>query len=106
MSQIVEVVAGEHRAFGALATIRAGAQPERRLTRQEAGILSRALTAVAEGTSTERQIFMSPIASDHEFEALAQENGVTLRGEGAADVFLDWSETRALAAALSTFAGA
>jgi hypothetical protein len=105
MSQKVEVVAGEHRVFGALATIRAGAQPERRLTRQEAGILSRALAAVAEGKSPERQIFMSPIASDNEFEAQAQEDGVLLRSDGAADIFLDWTETRALAASLSAFAG-
>ncbi|ATQ68580.1 MULTISPECIES: hypothetical protein [Methylosinus] len=105
MSQIVEVAATEHRAFGALATISAGDHPPRRLTRQEAGILSRALTAVAEGASAERQIFMSPIASDHEFEAEVRDDGVTLRAAGCADILLDWTQTRILAAALAEFAG-
>jgi hypothetical protein len=105
MSQMVAVAAVEHRAFGALATISAGAQPVRRLTRQEAGILSRALVAVAQGTSAERQIFMSPIASDHDFEAQVGESGVTLHVEGCAEIFLDWERTRALAAALAAFAG-
>jgi hypothetical protein len=105
MSQIVELVVGEHRAFGALATLRLGAHPARRLTRTEAGILSRALVAVAEGTSLERQIFMSPIASDHDFEALAEEGGLAVGVEGFEPIFLDWTQTRALAAALREFAG-
>lgn len=105
MSQIVEVAAVEHRLFGSLLTIHVGLQPSRRLTRNEAAILSRALNAVAEGTSDERQIFMSPIASDHDFEALARDEGVAVRAEGFADILLDWTQTRALARALSEFAG-
>jgi hypothetical protein len=105
MSQIVEVAAAEHRVFGALVTIRVGAQPQRRLTRDEAAILSRALDAVATGASVERQIFMSPIASDHDFDALAQDDGLAVRAEGFSDVLLDWTQTRTLAAALSKCAG-
>jgi hypothetical protein len=105
MSQMVEVAAVQHPAFGALATILAGDHPPRRLTRQEAGILSRALSAVAGGASAERQIFMSPIASDHDFDAEVGEDGVTLRASGCADILLDWTQTRALAAALAEFAG-
>ncbi|HEY8063972.1 MAG TPA: hypothetical protein VIF40_04505 [Methylosinus sp.] len=101
MSQIVEVAAVEHRHFGALVTIRVGAQPVRRLTPNEAGILSRALAAVANGTSAEKQIFMSPIASDHEFEALAQDDGVAVTAPGFPDIFLDWTQTRVLAEALA-----
>lgn len=105
MSQIVEVAAAEHRVFGSLVTIHVGVQPSRRLTRNEAAILSRALTAVASGASAERQIFMSPIASDHDFEALAQDDGVAVRAEGFADILLDWTQTRALAEALWELAG-
>ncbi|MBU3889320.1 MULTISPECIES: hypothetical protein [Methylosinus] len=105
MSQIVEVAAAEHRHFGALVTIRMGEQPVRRLTPNEAGILSRALKAVADGASLEKQIFMSPIASDHEFEALAHPEGVAVKAPGCPDVFLDWIETRALAEALAKLAG-
>lgn len=105
MSQIAEVAAAEHRHFGALVTIRMGEQPVRRLTPNEAGILSRALKAVADGASLEKQIFMSPIASDHEFEALAQPDGVAVKAPGCPDVFLDWIETRALAEALAKLAG-
>lgn len=105
MSQMVEVASVDHRVFGALATIRVGAQPVRRLTKTEASILARALKAVADGASSERQIFMSPIASDHEFEAEVRDDGVTLRAAGCADILLDWTQTRILAAALAEFAG-
>lgn len=105
MSQIVEVAAAEHRHFGALVTIRIGEQPLRRLTPSEAGILSRALAAVANGASAEKQIFMSPIASDHEFEATAQENGVAVKAPGCSDIFLDWTQTRGLAEALARLSG-
>jgi hypothetical protein len=105
MSQIVEVAAAEHRHFGALVTIRIGEQPLRRLTPNEAGILSRALAAVANGSSAEKQIFMSPIASDQEFEALAQDDGVAVKALGCSDIFLDWTQTRVLAEALAKLSG-
>jgi len=104
MSQIVEVVVAEHRHFGALVTIRVGEQPARRLTPNEAGILSRALAAVANGSSAEKQIFMSPIASDHEFEANVREGGVSVCAPGAAEVFLDWPQVLALSRSLSELA--
>jgi hypothetical protein len=103
MSQIVELAVTQHQVFGALATFKVGAQPLRRFTKEEASILSLALVALARGISQERQIFMSPIASDLDFEASAQADGVAIHADGFADVFLDWSETQALADALSSF---
>ncbi|WP_018267413.1 hypothetical protein [Methylosinus sp. LW4] len=105
MSQIVEVAAAEHRHFGALVTIRVGEQPLRRLTPNEAGILSRALAAVANGSSAEKTVFMSPIASDHEFEAQVQDDGVTVKAADGPEIFLDWTQTRILAEALAKLAG-
>jgi hypothetical protein len=86
-----------HSAFGALATLRVAAQPARRFTLQEAAIVARALEAVARGVSEERQIYMSPIASDYDFEAQVEEEGVVLRSDGCEDVRLGWLETLALA---------
>ncbi|ACK50719.1 conserved hypothetical protein [Methylocella silvestris BL2] len=104
MSEIVGFAAKASRAFGALAAIAIGGQPMRLLTRDEASILSRAIEAVAVGASPERQIFMSPIASDQDFDALAQENGISIAADGCADVFLDWPHALALAKTLRSFA--
>jgi len=100
MSHKMDIGRIEHRAFGQLATLKAGDQPLRRFTAQEAEILARALTAVAEGKSAEDRIFMSPIASDYEFEAVAGAGGATVSAPGAADVFLDSAAMLDLAAGL------
>ncbi|PNG24247.1 hypothetical protein [Methylocella silvestris] len=104
MSENVGFAAKASRAFGVLAAIAIGAQPVRFLTREEALILSRAIEAVAAGASPERQIFMSPIASDQDFDALAQENGISIMADGCDDVFLDWTHALALAQTLKGFA--
>lgn len=67
------------------------------LTAEEAAILSRALRAVAEGRSAERTIFMSPIASDHDFTGAVDGDGVAV-----GTTRLDWPEVRALADALAS----
>jgi hypothetical protein len=104
MSQSFEFIVAQHRAFGQLATFRVAGHPARRFTKDEAAILSRALRAVARGASSERQIFMSPIASDHDFEAFVTASGLTVRADGFCDVLFSWSETLALSAALAAFA--
>ena len=100
MSHKMDIDCITHRAFGQLVTLKAGDQPQRRFTAQEAEILARALTAVAEGKSAEDRIFMSPIASDAEFEAVAQAGGVSVAAPGAPDVFLDHRAMLGLAAQL------
>ncbi|KAF2989991.1 hypothetical protein OGR47_17750 [Methylocystis sp. MJC1] len=97
MSESFSLVIDRHGAFGVLATLRIAAQPARRFTLQEAAIVARALEAVAQGVSGERQIYMSPIASDHDFEASVEKDGVIVRASGCAEARLSWPETLALA---------
>ncbi len=105
MSQIFELVAASHRAFVALATLSLPGHPPRRFTKEEAGVLSRALDAVANGDRRERQIYMSPIASDYDFEAKVEQSGIVVgTPDGHGEVMLDWSETRALVEGLRSFA--
>lgn len=104
MSQRFELVASTHPSFVALATLRLAGHPLRRFTKEEAAILSRALDSVAKGDRGEQQIYMSPIASDHDFDARVEQSGVVLSSEGHGDVKLDWSEARALAEELRSFA--
>lgn len=95
------VSVGVHPVFGALATLRVSGQAERRLTLREALHLSRALDALAAGASPERSIFMSPIASDADFEATASSEGLLVPAPTGGGAFtLPWPAVRALAAAL------
>jgi hypothetical protein len=92
---------GAHPAFGALATLRLPGQPERRFTLQESLHVSRALDALAGGASVERQIFMSPIASDADFEASATTEGLLVPAPGGGEaLLLTWPEVGVLAEAL------
>lgn len=90
-----------HRALGPLLRLRVGDALVLDLTADEAAILSRALSAVREGRSPERTIFMSPIASDGDFTAT-----VDGEGEGGGLVIgasghrLSWMEVERLAGAL------
>lgn len=101
MSESFSLIVDRHGAFGVLATLRIAAHPARRFTLQEAAIVARALKAVAQGASDERQIYMSPIASVHDFDASIERDGVVLRAEGSADARLSWPETLALAEQLA-----
>lgn len=103
MSEKFNLVVKANAAFGALATLTLATQPPRRFTAQEAAIVARALDAVATGASPEKQIYMSPIASDHDFEARVEPEGVVVTTPGGADVTLNWDETLALAAALKSW---
>jgi hypothetical protein len=104
MSQMFELLAASHRTLVALATLSLPGHPPRRFTREEAGILSRALDSVANGDRRDQQIYMSPIGSDHDFDARVEQMGLVVSIEGREDVTLDWSETRALAQELRSFA--
>ncbi|QGM44655.1 hypothetical protein [Methylocystis heyeri] len=104
MTQFFSLAVAPHRAMGEVILLAVSGQPERRFTRQEALTVSRALKAVAEGQSSERQIYMSPIASDHDFEALAEAGGVAVTSPGRDAVTLDWDQTRALARELQALA--
>jgi hypothetical protein len=89
--------------FGALATLELPGQPVRKFTREESAILARALKAVERGG---HPIYMSPIASDHDFEARIGDSGIVLTADGCADVALTWSQTRILARVLASFSEA
>jgi hypothetical protein len=94
-----------HGAFGALATLTLAGQPPRRFTLQEASIVARAVEAVALGLSVERRIYMSPIASDHDFDAHASAEGLTIACAGFPALFLAWPEASALTDALAAAGG-
>ena len=75
-----------------------------RLTPAEASSLSFALLAVREGISPEREIYMSPIASDAAFVGTVQDNGMSI-ATPAGEIELDWSEVGALAESLAVATG-
>ena len=106
MSQSFTLAETPHLVFGALATLAFPGQPVRRFTREEAAIVARALEALAQKRSLEQQIYMTPIASDHDFEALVGAAGIIVASAGCAEVALDCDETRALAKALASFGAA
>ncbi len=103
MSKKFSLTEAPHVAFGVLAILEFPGQPARAFTRQEATIVSRALKAVARGISAERQVYMSPIASDHDFEARVVETGVVVILDGCADVQLDWNDVDALSLRFASF---
>jgi hypothetical protein len=89
-----------HGAFGALATLTLAGQPQRRFTLQEASIVAKAIEAVALGASLERQIYMSPIASDYDFDARVSTEGLTIACDDFPELFLTWADGAELARAL------
>ncbi|ARN80035.1 hypothetical protein [Methylocystis bryophila] len=95
-----------HGFLGPLIALRLPGQPRRRLTLQEATILSRALDAVAKGASAERLIYMSPVASDCDFEARVVSSCLVVVMEGFADARLSFEEAMQLAQALKEAADA
>lgn len=99
MSGQFELTVTPHGAFGALATLRLAGQPLRRFTLREASIVARAI-AVASEASPERQIYMSPIASDHDFDARVQPDGLEVISSTGPALRLSWREAAELAQAL------
>ena len=105
MSQSFSATTRQHGAFGLLLALAIPGQPGRRFTQQEAAIVSRALEAVTGGASSERQIYMSPIASDQDFDARVGAEGIVLTAEGFDGATLNWDQTRALKQELERFGG-
>jgi hypothetical protein len=103
MSQNFSFGPTPHTTFGALATLELPGQPARRFTKEESAILSRALKAVERGEAQRDAIYMSPIASDHDFDARVADSGIVLCAKGCKDVALDWNQIRILARALASF---
>jgi hypothetical protein len=106
MSQTYTLAEAPHGAFGTLATLTIAGQPIRRFTREESAIVARALHAVANGASKERQIYMSPIASDCDFVAQVESGGILVCCKDCDAVPFDWEETRKLARLLEAFGAA
>jgi hypothetical protein len=73
------------------------------LTKQEAGILSRALAAVRDGRSKVDEVYMSPIASDGDFSGKVMSDGILVASKNQ-PVHLEWSAVGEIAGALAAFA--
>jgi hypothetical protein len=93
-----------HRALGAMLRLTLAEGLSFDLTFEEARTLSRAMKAVAEGKSAVDEIYMSPIASDHDFSGKVTEGGLVLEAAGPA-IHLAWPEVATLAAALAAETG-
>ena len=70
------------------------------LTQAEASSLSFALVAVRDGISPEREIYMSPIASDVAFVGTVKDSGMSI-ATGNDVVELSWAKVTKLAEALA-----
>ncbi len=90
----------QHRALGELIHLRLGEQTVLRLTPAEASSLSFALTAVRNGISPEREIYMSPIASDTAFVGNVHAAGISIV-LNVGTMELNWNEVGSLAATLA-----
>lgn len=95
----VSVVA--HRHFGGLVTLAVDNQPLRRLTHEESLVLGRALAATVAGVSVEKRIYMSPIASDQDFDAAVEREGIVLTSDSGEKAWFDWSAVVDLAGRLA-----
>ena len=99
-SPAIHVDSLTHRALGPLLRLTAPGLALR-LTPQEAQTLALALKAVAEGRSAEREIFMSPMASDGYFVGRVEDWGLAVEAEGQA-IPLPWPAVLRLAEALAS----
>jgi hypothetical protein len=96
MPPSIQVNHPAHRAFGRLIRLTLDSDTRLDFTTEEAATVSRALTAVREGRSAEREIYMSPIASDHDFTGSVLTDGVRVTiAECCVD--LEWNEVERLA---------
>ncbi len=95
------VSAVRHTAFGGLVTLAVDNQPLRRLTREESLVLGRALAATVAGASVEERIYMIPIASDQDFDAAVDRQGIVLISNAGEKARFDWSAVVDLAERLA-----
>jgi hypothetical protein len=90
----------QHRILGRQVRLQFGDDFVLKFTPAEASSLSFALVAVRDGVSPEREIYMSPIASDDAFVGEVKELGVrVVIGKDAVE--LDWVSVGKLAEALA-----
>ncbi|MDH2917465.1 MAG: hypothetical protein PXX77_11400 [Gallionella sp.] len=95
-----EVSRIQHRVLGQQIRLQLAPDFELRFTPSEASSISFALVAVRDGVSPEREIYMSPIASDVAFVGTVGDAGISIAlATGALD--LDWQGVTALANALA-----
>ncbi len=94
----------QHRVMGQQIRLQLAPDYVLRLTPAEASSLSFALVAVRTGISPEREIYMSPIASDEAFVGSVQEAGMCI-ATGDGGITLDWDAVGRLAAALALEVG-
>lgn len=97
---LYEVSRSQHRVMGQQVRLKLAPDFELRFTPAEASSISFALVAVRDGVSTEREIYMSPIASDVAFVGSVGHAGVSIAL--ATDTLeLDWQGVTALANSLA-----
>ena len=94
----------QHRAFGQLVNLQFKDGLLLRLTMTEASTLSFALVAVRDGISPEREIYMSPIASDAAFLGTVRDDGMSIAG-ATGTMELDWPQVGLLAGKLAAAIG-
>lgn len=95
-----EVSRTRHRVLGQQIRLQLAQDFELRFTPAEASSISFALVAVRDGISPEREIYMSPIASDVAFVGSVGDAGISIAlATGALD--LDWQGVTALASSLA-----
>lgn len=98
------VSSSQHRALGKLVRLQFADDFVLRLTPAEASSLSFALVAVRDGISPEREIYMSPIASDASFFGTVRDEGMSIATSN--DILeLDWAGVGSLAESLAVAIG-
>lgn len=94
----------QHRALGKQIRLQLMEDFVLKFTPAEASSLSFALVAVRAGSSPEREIYMSPIASDAAFVGTVSDLGMSIAIPNGA-LGLDWSNVGLLAESLATAIG-
>jgi hypothetical protein len=98
--QHFDVCATQHRLLGKQVELRLAEDLVLKLSPAEASSLSFALVAVRAGASPEREIYMSPIASDAAFVGAVLESGMSITmPKGTLE--LDWESVGKLAEKLA-----
>ena len=90
----------QHRLLGKQVRVQFAGDFVLTLTPAEASSLSFALVAVRAGVSPEREIYISPIASDTAFVGTVRDNGIGIATPDG-ELELDWSNAGLLAESLA-----
>jgi hypothetical protein len=98
--QLFVVSTAQHRLLGKQVKLQLAEDLVLKLSPAEASSLSFALVAVRAGVSPEREIYMSPIASDAAFVGTVSDYGVSIATTNGA-LKLDWTSVGMLAERLA-----